>query len=262
MDLKMQWSRAVLPKIKADERVLEFVPQKFDLGTPNSAKQYLENKKHGSDFLLNEAVREQTKIDVIEEEKEIERIEDLAIEKLKNIQETAYKEAYSLGLEEGRSKAFEKYSSHIETNLEQLELLLGSIENMKQEVLAANESHFIKLLFYMSSRIAMKELKNDNNILTDVIRNAVSLSQDEENVTVQVSSAQLEFIEGVKKQMGREFEFLKKIKFEPNDSITPGGCIVSTNFGEVDARVEQKIEMLWNTLIELIPKVEDEMKAE
>lgn len=258
----MQWSKNILPKKTADHTVLDFIPQKFDLGTPESAAKYLREKKHGSDFEMNEAVREQTGVDQIEAQKEVERIEELAIDKFKDIQEAAYREAYALGLQEGRNTAFDKYSANITENIESLESLLSSLETIKSETLAANESHLIKLMFYMASRLAMKELKSDNTILTEVIRNAVSLSQDEESILVQISDTQLDFLESVKKQTGREFDFLKKIKFEPNPEITPGGCIVTTNFGEVDAQIEQKVNQLWETLIELVPRVKDEMVSE
>jgi len=251
----MPWSRAVLPKIAAKEVVLEFVPKKFELGTPKEAMEYLQQKARGSDFRLNETIRIQTGVDEIEKASEEEKVEARALELLKDVQEGAYKEAYDLGISEGREEAFQKFSKEIDEKLAALESLLKSIEEAKSEIINFNEAHMVKLIFQIATKLARVEVEKNDQSLIEVLRGAVTLAQDEENVTVRVAAAQHDFVEELKKQNGRQFEFLKKIKFEPSEDISKGGCIVETNYGEVDARVEQRVQSLWETLIENVPKV-------
>ncbi|WP_374075566.1 FliH/SctL family protein [Bdellovibrio bacteriovorus] len=259
----MQWSntnrvaKSVLPKEVAEKTVLEFVPVRFDLGTPEQALNYLAEKGKGSDFRMNDAVRVQTGIDQVEKVSEEEKVEAAALEKLKEIQEGAYKEAYTLGLEEGRKEAFEIVSAEIAERMQTLDVLLNTIKDMKKEMASFNESHLLQLVFRMASRLAKTELQGNNDAMVQILRDAVSLSQDEENITVHVSQAQFEFLEELKKETGREFEFVKRIRFEPNQEVSDGGCIVETNYGEVDARIEQRIEQLWTVLSENMPKVKN-----
>jgi flagellar assembly protein FliH len=251
----MPWSKAILPKIAAKAKVLEYVPKKFELGTPKQALAYLEQKKRGADFRLNETLRIQTGVDEIEKATEEEKIEAQALELFKEIQEGAYKEAYELGLTEGRHEAFTKFSRDIEDRLADLEGLLKSLEEAKTEIINFNEAHMVQLAFHIANKLARVEVEKNDQSLIEVLRGAVTLAQDEENVTVHVATEQHEFVEELKKQNGRQFEFLKKIKFEPSNEIKKGGCIVETNYGEVDARIEQRVESLWNTLAENMPKV-------
>lgn len=264
----MQWSnsgssgispkiKAVLPKDVAEKTVLEFVPARFDLGTPEQAMQYLAEKRNGSDFRMNDAVRIQTGVDQVEQSTEEEKVEVAALEKLKEIQEGAYAEAYKLGLEEGRKEAFEKVSAQIAERMQSLDTLLNGIKNLKSEMTAFNEAHLIKLVFQMAARLAKTELDGNNEAMIKILKDAVSLSQDEENITVRVSQKQFEFLEELKKETGRELEFIKRIRFEPSAEVSDGGCIVETNYGEVDARIEQRIEQLWSVLSENIPKAKD-----
>lgn len=262
----MQWSskqgvgahtKAVLSKEVADKTVLEFVPMRFDLGTPEQAMNYLTEKNRGSDFRMNDAIRIQTGIDQVEQGNEEEKIEAAALDKLKEIQEAAYQEAYNLGLEEGRKEAFEKVSADIASRMEGLDQLLLAVKEMKKEMGSFNEAHLIKLAFQMAARLAKTELQTNNEAMVDILRDAVGLAQDEENITVHVSQDQFDFLEELKKETGRDFEFTKKIRFEPSADISPGGCIVETNYGEVDARIEQRIEQLWSVLSENTPKVKD-----
>jgi flagellar assembly protein FliH len=260
----MPWSKAdlsknVLRKDMAEKTVLDFSPPRFDLGTPNQAINYLKQVSNGSDFRMNETIRMQTGVDQIEQMREEDKIEAAALERLKEIQEGAYQEAYNLGLEEGRNLAFQKVSKEISERLEMMDVLLSGIGNLKKDLHAFNETHLVKLVFQMATRLARTEVKENNESVVHVLRDAVSLSQDEENVTVRVSTEQFEFFEELKKQTGREFDFLKKIRFEPSPEISAGGCIVETNYGEVDAQIEQRINQLWASLSENLPKVKDKI---
>lgn len=256
-----RFSKAVLSKEVAEKTVLEFVPVRFDLGTPEQALSYLAEKSKGSDFRMNDAIRVQTGIDQFEQKSDEEKVEEAALEKLKEIQESAYQEAYSLGLEEGRKKAFEKVSSEIAERMSHLDGLLNGIKELKKEMTTFNESHLVQLVFHMASRLAKMELNGNNDALIQILRDAVGLSQDEENITVRVSSSQFEFLEELKKETGRELEFIKRIRFEPSEEISDGGCIVETNYGEVDARIEQRVEQLWTVLSENMPKVKNRIAS-
>lgn len=250
-------AKAVLPKELAEKTVLEFVPVRFDLGTPEQALQYLAEKKKGSDFVMNDAVKVQTGIDQVEFTNDEEKVEAAALEKLKEIQENAYAEAYSLGQEQGRKQAFETVSREISERMESLDDLLVTIKELKKEMTTFNEAHLLKLTFQMAARLAKTSLEGNNEAMVSILRDAVSLSQDEENIRVQVSPSQYEFLETLKSETGRELEFVKKIRFEQSEEVSDGGCIVETNYGEVDARIEQRIEQLWATLSENFPKVKD-----
>ena len=253
----MRWSKSILKHNQAERTILEFVPQKFNLGTPDQAIEYLSEKKLGSDFVMNEVLRVQTGVDQIEESNLENLIEEKSLEKLKEIQENAYTEAYKLGLDEGTKVAFDKAAAEITQQLAELENTLTQIRHIKTEMEAQNESHLIRLVFKIASRISMQVLEENPESLIKVIRQAASDAQEEENIRVQVSEKQFEFIEAVKKHTGREYEFMKKMRFEPSPDVIPGGCVVQTNYGEIDSRVEERLQQMWNGLYQHMPKVKD-----
>ena len=61
--------------------------------------------------------------------------------------------------------------------------------------------------------------------------------------------------------MKRIFEFLKKIRLEGVEGISEGGCIVETNYGQIDARFEQRVEKLWEAVSESIHRVKPRIGA-
>lgn len=257
----MPWSKNVLSKEQAEKTVLDFVPAKFNLGTPDQAETYFSEKKRGSDFRMNDTIRMQTGVDQVEKVSEAEKIEAGALERLKEVQEEAYAKAYELGLIEGRKEAFTVVSNEINEKMSEFDQVLVQIKELKKELSTFNESHLIRLAFEMASRLAKSKLENNNEAMVEILRDAIGLAQDEEEITVRVSANQFEFLEELKKETSREFEFTKKIRFEPSADITDGGCIIETNYGEVDARLEQRVAQLWATLSENIPKVKDKVAS-
>lgn len=253
----MQWSKSYLPKEVAEHKVMEFTPLKIELGTPQSAVDYLQRKAHGSDFRMSGAVEVQTGVDKIEMRNAEDKIEKLVIERLAEVQTQAYEEAYRLGIDEGRQKAFGEFSQLIEQKTNEFEQLLRTIEGAKTEILASNETHLVKLVLELASRLAVKTVEAHHEVIVDVIRQAVDVAQQEENVSVQVNPEHIEFLEELRKQTGRSVEFLKRLKLEPNDQIKVGGCIVQTNYGEIDARIETRLEKLADVFKEVMPKSKD-----
>ena len=212
-------SRNVVKAANVATRVLEFVPPKFEMGSPEQAVAYLERKKaKSSDFRMSDAIRMQTGVEKMEAAMLEENVEMKVLERLKNLQESAYQEAYQLGLDEGRKKAFQEGAVEIATRLDQLDQLLVSIHKLKKDLIEHNESHLVQLAFHMAKRLARVEIQTEPNVVLEVMRRAIELAQIEEEVLVQVAPEQIEFLESLKKETGREFEFLKKINRQVRQS--------------------------------------------
>lgn len=263
VDRRMHLSKSIVRAEVAPQKVLDFVPPKFELGTPEQTAVYFEQRRNaGSDFRMNDAVRVQTGVDAIESQNSEEAIERRVIEKLKEVQETAYQEAYMLGLDEGKRDAMQAASAEIKNRLDGFDELISTIGSLKKELLACNETHIVQLAFQMAKRMAHAEIQANPNMVTQVIKEALEKAQVEENIVVQISPMQMEFLESLKTESGREFEFMKKIKLEPSEDISAGGCIIRTNFGEIDARVEGRVEMLWEGIKDSLHRVKDEIGKE
>lgn len=253
--------KSVLPKEVAEKSVMNFVPPKLELRTPQAALQYLENKKMGSDFVMSDPIRVQTGIDKIEETTQESRVENLVLERLKEIQESAHEQAFALGLEEGRLKAFETHSEEIQKALGEFEALVSKISTMKLEILKHNESSMIELVFQIGKSLALKELENDREAILNLLRKAVEENSNDEKILIHLSQEQFDFLETLKKEGKRDFAYLKKMVFEVNPAVQNGGCIIETNYGEVDATIEQRVNKLWNEFIEMKPQSKDKISA-
>ncbi len=255
-------SKTVFRAQSAAHKVLDFVPPKFELDAPEQAIAYLEKKKaKGSEFRMSDVIRVQTGVEKIEARNVEDDVERTVLVRLKEVQETAYQEAYQLGLSDGKNQAFQQSSEEIQARLTEFDKLIQSLTRIKTELLAQNESHLVQLAFQMGKRLAHKEVQTDPQIVVQIIKEAVEMAQIEEQITIRVAPAQLAFFETLKTQTGNDLEFLKKAKFEPADSVSNGGCVIETNYGQIDAKFEERVEKLWTSLSESLHRVKDKVQS-
>lgn len=243
---------------QSEFRVLQYEPQRFDLGIPGVA---LDSKRKSSGFHMSDIIRKQTGLKELEAQAVEEQVENRVLGRLKEIQEAAYKEAYDLGLIEGRKESFQASTADIEGRLADLDRLMGNIENIKAELFTQTEGHLVQLAFHMAKRLAAHEISISPDSTLNVIKQAIEVAQSEEQVTVKVAPEQLEFLETLKQEGAKELEHLKKIKLEADKSVTVGGCIVTTNFGEIDSRFEERVGRLWEALKATLIRVKEEIKS-
>jgi flagellar assembly protein FliH len=119
----------------------------------------------------------------------------------------------------------------------------------------------LDLTFHIASRIAMNEVQRNPEAITQIIKNAVELAASEEKIKVQISSTHIEFLEEMKAKTGREFEFLKNIEFVEVAEMSAGSCVIETNYGTVDSRIEERVAKMWETLSEITPLAKDKLSV-
>jgi len=258
-------SKAVLTKIEADNIAVAYSPRKFPATISPTASDFVAYQKAQSaagastGFRIDKIVAQQTGIAELERISIEEQVEQEALTRLKEMQEQTYQQAYQLGLSEGRDKAYTEARSELEAKLGHLSTVLSSIENLKNDLVTFNETHIMNLIFHMAKKIAMGEIAENRELILNVVRQAVLDAQSDENVTVRISAEDYAFIEQIKENLGKDLEAVKRAKFEVSDQITDGGCIIETNYGDVDATVEQRVEKLWESLAGKLPKVKNQI---
>ncbi|MCC6278013.1 MAG: hypothetical protein IT289_08875 [Oligoflexia bacterium] len=253
--------KPVLKPAEVEGHVLEYKPRPFSQTITQQAldfsqQQQMDNPER-ADFSINPLVAETTGLSEIERKSFNARVEAEVLSKLKIIEEKAYGEAYSLGLKEGREKAFSDTAHEIKSAIESLGSMVTELTELKKRLLIENEGHLVKTIFHVAKALALREISTKSEAILDVLRASLESAQSEEEVKVIISQKDKDFLDQMKGQMGNPLERIPKVKVEVNDSISPGGCVVETNFGAVDATIETRINKLFATLESKVPKTDE-----
>ena len=248
-------SSNIIKKQQTDIRVVDYNPQKFPVSVPAQAQsfvKYYEGKE--STFRLNELIAEQTGVKSAQKKILEDHVQVLVLKGLKDVEEKAYREAYELGLDVGRKEAYDTYLNEYKELLGHLDDLVAKLGNLSAELVSHNESKIIKLVYYMAQRLAMDEIENKDEQILGVLQKVIGEVQKEDKVVIKLSQADLEFVTDVRERLGPEFKFLAESKLEVSNELKKGGCLIETNFGVVDASIEERVNRLWSELKLRLPK--------
>jgi flagellar assembly protein FliH len=249
----------ILSKLEADTRVVEYTPREFPHRTSAVAVEFVKYQAglDNPDFKIDRVVSMTTGIAELEKVSMAERVQIEALERLKQLQEEAYRQGYDLGRDEGQESAYREKNDELSSSLKKIDRAMQAIENLKTELVKQNEASLVTLVYQIASKIAMSELKERPEMILPIILEAAAGAQDEENVVIKLSHADLDFLENAKERLGQDFEFVKRAKLEGSDEIHSGGCIIVTNFGQVDATIEKRLEKVWVSVQQKLPKTSD-----
>ncbi|CAN5462390.1 hypothetical protein BH10BDE1_BH10BDE1_08210 [soil metagenome] len=249
----------ILSKLDADTRVVEYTPREFPNRTSQVAVEFVKYQAglENTDFKIDKIVSLTTGIAELEKISLAERVEVEALERLKQLQEEAYRQGYDLGRDEGQESAYREKSEELSENLKKIDRAMHTLEVLKTELVKQNEASLVTLVYQIASKVAMAELKEKPELILPVILEAAAGAQDEESIVIRLSHSDLDFLESTKERLGQEFEFIKRAKLEGTNEIQSGGCVIVTNFGQVDATIEKRLEKVWASVQQKLPKKSD-----
>ncbi len=165
--------------------VMDYQPKKLSLGITKAAQNFVVSQPQeaaSSSFRISELVAQQTGIQELEKASIEKRIEQKALERLKEIQESAYREAYNIGLEEGRLKGYEEAKDAITERMQHMNDLIERLSRIKVDILQRNEIQIVDMVFYLASKVAHFEIEKNSERILPVLKSmralivAISLS--------------------------------------------------------------------------------------
>ena len=246
--------------IRDEEReksgVVQFEPQKIGSVLHQSAKDFIQRQGvsgGGSSFHLSRPTAVHTGISNLEEVDLEKVVESRVMEGLKEVQEAAYKEAYELGLQEGRADARRDAEASIRAEIETLKAATQTLANMFQKSLEKNESSIVDLVFFLAEKIAFTQIeKNPDTVIT--VLNEFRNSEDfQGQIALFVGPADNARLQKSLADMGESENFLKLARIVEMPDLAPGGFLVETQYGQIDATVETRIKKVRQLLEEKKP---------
>ena len=74
------------------------------------------------------------------------------------------------------------------------------------------------------------------------------MAQSEEEVTIRLSPEDHKFIDENRMDVFKELHLEESAKIEEDPDVARGGAVVETNYGVIDATIEQRLEKLKSLL--------------
>lgn len=251
----MPLEKSIIKASHASSSTFDYKARDLSTEIPTVAKDFVATDAFRSpDFKISDLVAQQVGISRLESDALQGKINAQVLERLKEVQEKAYKEGYDLGLIEGTEKSFQENQVALTERLALMEVQLKRIEELKTHLLVDNEAALVKLVFQIAKKMAMRDLEEHRDAVWEILKDVMSEMQADERIVVKLAAEDLFFLEGLQDKSGKKIESLERVKFVTDDTIKPGGCMIETEFGNVNATVEERVERVWQTLQSRMPR--------
>lgn len=95
-----------------------------------------------------------------------------------------------------------------------------------------------------AKKIVARELDRNDKAILDIIANSLKAVAQHKKITIWVNPDQLEVVEGHRPHLKTLFEALQQLSIRPREDVAPGGCIIETEGGIINAQLSN----LWEAL--------------
>ena len=182
--------------------------------------------------------------------KEIESLKAAAEQEAEKAKKEAYSQGYSTGEEAGFKDGYQagytkgKNQSIEETrgSLNMISRVIDELKAYRTQILNDARNDIVRMAISVAERVLHKEIMTDPNSVISVVKNAIKKINFKKQFMVHVNPLDLEVVQKQSAEVALLLDNYEILKFTGNPKVEPGGCIIQTESGTVDARVDRQFQ--------------------
>ena len=175
------------------------------------------------------------------------------IEEAKVEQDSLKKSGYSEGLNKGREEGFAAGQGEVERLIERTHKILEGVMARREEILSETEQQIVELVILMTRKVVKIISENQKSVVMANILQALKKVKGRGEVTIRVNLADVKLTSEHTQDFIKQVENIQTITVLEDSSVEKGGCIVETDFGAIDARIQSQLSELESAILEISP---------
>ncbi|MFP4115504.1 MAG: flagellar assembly protein FliH [Spirochaetota bacterium] len=167
--------------------------------------------------------------------------------------EDAREEARRSGFEEGREKGFEEGRAEHERLVERLHVIINKAIDRRNEIIEESETQIVNLVVQIAKKVVKVISENQRNVVINNVTQALRKLKERTDVIIRVNIEDLEMVTNHVQDIIERVEREHHITVAEDSTVDPGGAIIETDFGEIDARIASQLQEIEDRILELVP---------
>jgi flagellar assembly protein FliH len=156
--------------------------------------------------------------------------------------------AFENGLRQGEKAGVALSEVKIEELMKRHAETILEIGRIKAALYAKVEREVAKLSIAVAKKIVHREVQIDKDIIHSLVHVALGHVMEKTPVVVHVNPADYEYLSTLKADLSQAES--RNVSLAPDKSIERGGCLIETDCGDIDARLEEKFREVERTFFE------------
>lgn len=174
---------------------------------------------------------------------------------LQQVVETAREQAYAEGLAKGEQEARAEW----EQALEQAASILEDAHIRKRQIVSEAEPFLLELSVQIAETIIGRQLSLEQDWVIDLIKRVLAKERQRGVVTLCVSPGQYGMIRDSRDELAMTIDSQAELQIVPDASVSEHGCVIRTDFGSLDARIDSQLSEIKQALLQMYASEHEEV---
>jgi flagellar assembly protein FliH len=161
---------------------------------------------------------------------------------------------YMKGFEDGKIEGMRVERQKIFPKLNFINQAVSEIEKYKTIIYKNAEKKILDLSLAISRKIILNEVLINKDIVLAVLRESLKKIMNDEKVTVKLNHDDLQFINENKDVLKDIYFKNNTVKFVEDNDVEIGGCLIETDSGVIDGRIESQLNVIEESVAEAIKR--------
>ena len=157
------------------------------------------------------------------------------------------------GREEGRQAGRAEAIAEVTPQLKDLQVSFTAAfeqwEADRNGMLLAAREDVLRLALAVAEKVTYRIIQTDSTVIGDQLAEALALLAAPRAVTVAVAPQDRALVEAMLPELIDKINTCTHAAIRDDPSVTPGGCVISTGAGRIDATIERQIQRIVDTLL-------------
>ena len=114
----------------------------------------------------------------------------------------------------------------------------------------------VELALAIAQKVICREIATDKETVVCVAKEALAKVDDPGKIKIKMNPSDLQFINETKYQLSNLIADVNNVTFEAEESIQSGGCVIETDLGEIDARIEKQLQAVEESFLNAMERTQ------
>ncbi|MDR1596218.1 MAG: flagellar assembly protein FliH [Treponema sp.] len=163
------------------------------------------------------------------------------------------REAADAGFKEGREAGYTEGRAEADRLIERVRTVLERAQSRREEILVETERQIVDLVLLMARKVVKIISETQEEVVKANVVQALRKLKGHGNIIVRVNMRDVKLTTEHINSFIKQMEGIKGVHMAEDSSVDPGGCIIETDFGEIDARISSQLAELEAKILEMSP---------
>ncbi|MGL4523945.1 MAG: flagellar assembly protein FliH [Spirochaetia bacterium] len=212
------------------------------------ANEVIDTAQQEAESMRDELAEEKKKV-----ESEIDKIKNDAIQSANDEAERIRQATRDAGYKDGKEAGYQEGYAEAERLIGRLHTIIDRTLDKRKDILEALEGQVVELAILVVRRVVKVLSENQKNVVINNILQALQRLKSRSDLIIRVNLTDLEFATEHTTTFVRAIEGNGKLTLAEDSTVEPGGCVIETEFGEIDARISSQLNEIESRIRDLLP---------